>query len=175
MRTTFSRVTASATFCGIGWSSIGAWLFRPNEFLIESLSSHSVLSLIWILSALRYQARHSLIYVGPTAFGFTDEAESADAEADLMVLLDGRAYLCEVKSSWSALRGADIEGLVDLAKRLRPDVALLAVMETGGKAQDALAKAKADLAAVGIDFEIMTTEDFGDDDNPYLHFELGDE
>src|SRR5260370_8990618 len=35
------------------------WLFRASEFLIESLRDHSVLSIVWALSALRERARHS--------------------------------------------------------------------------------------------------------------------
>ena len=47
------------------------WLFRPNEFLIESLRDRSMLSLIWMLSALCWRSRRSLIFVEPTRLGFT--------------------------------------------------------------------------------------------------------
>src|SRR5439155_23538499 len=99
------------------------WLFRASEFLIESLRDHSVLSLVWALSALRERARHSLIFVEPMWFGFTRESASPNAEADLLVILDGRAMLCEVKSSWHGLRPTHITDFVALARRLRPDIA----------------------------------------------------
>jgi hypothetical protein len=105
------------------------WLFRPNEFLVESLRDHSVLSLVWVLSALCKRSLRSLIFVEPMWFGFTGESVSPDAEADLLVILDGQAMLCEVKSSWHGLRPAHIADFVALAPRLRPDIALLAVME----------------------------------------------
>ncbi|MFG1420514.1 hypothetical protein [Roseixanthobacter liquoris] len=131
------------------------WLFRPNEFLIESLRDHSVLSLVWVLTVLLERSRSSFIYTGPTWFGFRPDSEEPDAEADLLVLSDGQAILCEVKSSWHSLRGSDIRDLVNLAKRLRPDLALLAVMESGAGPQAELMTAKADLEGVGIGFELL--------------------
>lgn len=146
------------------------WLFRASEFLIESLRDHSVLSLVWALSALRERARHSLIFVEPMWFGFTREAASPDAEADLLVILDGRAMLCEVKSSWHGLRLAHITDFVALARRLRPDVAMLAVMEAGpGPATD-VAEARAQLVAEQIEFELLTLDAYSPRDDPYLDF-----
>ncbi len=147
------------------------WLFRPNEFLIESLRDHSVLSLVWVLSALGERSRHSLIFVEPTWFGFTGESEDPDAEADLLVILDGQAMFCEVKSSWRSLRHAHIAEFVALASRLRPDIALLAVMEVGpGPAAD-LAAAREQLAAEGIRFELLTLGECKPEDDPYLLFD----
>jgi hypothetical protein len=123
------------------------WLFRANEFLIESLRDHSVLSLVWVLSALRARARHSLIFIEPTWFGFSRDSASPDAEADLLVILDGRAMLCEVKSSWRSLRSAHITDFVALARRLRPDIAVLAVMEAGRGPATVLAEAQTQLLA----------------------------
>jgi hypothetical protein len=67
------------------------WLFRPNEFFIGSLRDHSVLSLLWVLSALRERARQSLIFIGPTSLGFSGQSQNSDAEVDLLALVDGQA------------------------------------------------------------------------------------
>ena len=144
------------------------WLFRPNEFLIESLRDHSVLSLIWVLSALRSRARRSLIFAEPTWFGFSSKSDEPDAEADLLALVDGRALFCEVKSSWRGLRTVDIENFVELSRRLRSNVALLAVMETGTGPVDALATARAQLTSEGIEFELLTPNEFMVNDDPIL-------
>ena len=144
------------------------WLFRPNEFLIESLRDHSILSLIWLLSALCERARRSFIFVEPTWFGFTESSETPDAEADLLVLLDGQAILCEVKSSWHSLRLSDIDDLVALSIRLRPDIALLAIMESGTGPVTKLDEARAQLAAQGIKLEVLTPESYAVRDDPYL-------
>lgn len=149
-----------------------SWLFRPNEFLIESLRDHSVLSLVWALLALSMRSRRSLIFVEPTQFGFSPESEDPDAEADLLVLLDGKAILCEVKASWRTLRPTHIVDLVALARRLRPDTALLAVMESRPPELAAdIAVATAQLAAEGIEFELLTLSAFKPPDDSYLHFE----
>lgn len=144
------------------------WLFRANEFLIESLRDHSVLSLVWTLSALRNRAHRSFAFVEPTWFGFDERAETADAEADLLVLIDGQAFLCEVKSSWHSLRLSDVDDLVALAMRLRPDTALLAVMEAGTEHAAKLGEARARLAEAGIKFELLTLDGNSIHDDPYL-------
>lgn len=147
------------------------WLFRPSEFLIESLRDHSVLSLIWVLSALRREARSSFIFVEPTWFGFSGQHERPDAEADLLFLLDGRAVLCEAKSSWTSLRQSDVEQFVELSVRLRPDIALLAVMEVGPARTIDAAAVKNRLAGHGIEFRVLTPERFSVQDDPYLSFD----
>ena len=81
---------------------------------------------------------------------------------------DGRAIFCEVKSSWHTLRLPDISDFVDLAKRLRPDVALLAVMEEGTGPHAELTAATAELAAVGIALELLTPGRDEHRDDPYL-------
>jgi len=142
-----------------------------SQFLIKSLRDHSVLSLIWVLSALTMRSRRSLIFAEPTRFGFAPESVASDAEADPVVLLDGQATLCEIKSSWHSLRLAHIEDFVALASRLRPDIALLAVMEAGpGSAAD-LAAAEAQLAAEGIKFELLMPREYMSADDPYLDFD----
>jgi hypothetical protein len=146
------------------------WLFRASEFLIESLRDHSVLSLVWALSALRERSRHSLIFVEPMCFGFTRESASPDAEADLLIILDGQAMLCEVKSSWHGLRPAHITDLVALARRLRPDIAMLAVMEAGPGPAAVLAEARAHLATEQIGFELLTLDSYMPRDDSYLDF-----
>lgn len=150
------------------------WLFRPNEFLIESLRDHSVLSLVWALSALRQKADRSFIFVKPTWLGLTekttppDAEEEPDAEADLLVLRDGQALLCEIKSSWRSLRASDIEELVKLALKLRPDVAVLGVMETGTGPVDKLKGAELHLAKEGIKFELLQPTEHHFNDDVYL-------
>jgi hypothetical protein len=67
------------------------------------------------------------------------------------------------------LRANHIADLVELAKRLRPDVALLAVMENDEQLAAELAVARADLAEVGIEFELLTLRQSSLEDDPYLH------
>jgi hypothetical protein len=143
------------------------WLFRANEFLIESLRDHSVLSLIWVLGALSDRARRSFVFVEPTCFGFTQDETNPSAEIDLMAIVDGTTLLCEVKSSWR-FRPAEITDFVALAVRLRPDVALLAVMDQDAGPAALLDAARASLEPHGIKFEVLTPNEVRSRDDVIL-------
>lgn len=144
------------------------WYFRPNEFLIDSLRSHSVLSLVWVMSALQERARSSFICLGPTCFGYSQDYENPDAEADLLAIVDGETVLCEVKSAWRSLRIVHVEDFVRLAKRLRPDRAILAVMEEGKRLDDEIHRAESDLKEDGIQFELLTPARYRVQADPFL-------
>lgn len=159
--------------CAICRHSINApiafdWLFRPSTFLIEALRDHSALSLLWALAAIRDRGHNAFSYTGPTWFWYEDRDVGPDAEADLLVVIDGSTIVAEVKSSWTGLRKADIAALGEIAKRLRPDVALLAVMDTGQQHVDALRELHENLAATGVVLEIMTLDTHPLHDDPYL-------
>jgi hypothetical protein len=146
-----------------------AWHFRANEFLVDSLRLHSTLSVIWLLAALQAKARNSFLFLGPTAFGFDPDADTPDAEADLLAMVDGQAVLCEVKSTWTSVRASHISDLVALAKRIRPDSAVFAVMEEGGsRFATALQQAGRQLSESGIKLEIITPANYSVSDDPML-------
>lgn len=148
-----------------------SWLFRPSEFLIESLRDHSVLSLVWVLSIMSNKmACNSLIFAEPSWFNFAPDAPSPNAEADLLAVVDGKAVVCEVKSSWTSLRSSHVADFVNLTKKLRPDVAILAVMDRGVGPVSELETAKSTLAAEGIKFEWWTLDKFDLEDEPEFRF-----
>jgi hypothetical protein len=101
------------------------------------------------------------------AFLWTPSKRS-DAEADLLVVMDGQAVLCEVKASWRSLRQAHVVDFVSLARRLRPDIAMLAVMETGAGPAAQLDQARRQLTDDGIKFELLTPDQYSAQDDPYL-------
>jgi hypothetical protein len=142
------------------------WHFQANEFLIESLRSHSVLSLLWVLSALSGRARTSFFYLEPTCFGFERSREKCDAEADLLALVDGQTFFCEIKSSWRSLRANDLITFVKLAKRLRPNKAMLAVMESGHGFEAEIDATRLELEDAQITFELLTPDKHSVDASP---------
>jgi hypothetical protein len=83
-------------------------------------------------------------------------------------VLDGKAMLCEVKASRRSLRPPDITVFVALARRLRPDIALLAVMERDFGLSVDLERARSQLASEGIELEILTLDAYELEDSPYL-------
>ncbi|WP_057919672.1 hypothetical protein [Lysobacter antibioticus] len=84
----------------------------------------ALLSLILALALLRQQASRSFMYAGPTIFGYSPDRTAPDSEADILAIVDGLAYACEVKSSWHSLGRQDIASFEALAKKLRPDIAM---------------------------------------------------
>ena len=87
------------------------------------------------------------------------------------MLVDGKAMLCEVKSSWRGLRSSDLSDLVTLAGRLRPDVALLGIMEAGSGPTSELDAARGQLSVLGIEFEVVTLDARNREAGPYLHYD----
>lgn len=144
------------------------WLFRPNEFLIEGLRDHSVLSILWVLGTFCDRARSSLIYGASSKLWFDKDEDGPDAEVDILMSCDGLTYVAEVKSSWASLRTSDIDDLAALALRLRANVALLAVMDTGENLKGKIDEARAELSAAGIRLELLTLDHAPLTDSPYL-------
>jgi hypothetical protein len=105
------------------------WSFRLNGFLQDALRDHGLLALVWCLVELERRARVTFFYLGPHNL-WKDYPEADNTrpshEADLICVVDGRVHLCEAKSS---ARDIALDSLVEVAKRLRPDVVTLAVME----------------------------------------------
>jgi hypothetical protein len=85
--------------------------------------------------------------------------------------VDGRTHLCEVKSSWRDVRPGELDKLAGLALRLRPDVAVLAVMEAGAGPADKIAEVRAQLLAANIALEILTPRPDGEYDDPFLPYD----
>ncbi len=89
-----------------------------------------------------------------------------DNEADLICVVDSKVHLCEVKSSG---REIQIPPLVNVAKRIRPDVVTLAVMEVSSpRLTTRLDSLKEALIGTGITAELMTLRDENFDDRVYL-------
>jgi hypothetical protein len=77
-----------------------------------------------------------------------------DAELDLLLVSDGVVRLVEAKGS---SRGVDIAKTAELAKRLRPDVVTLAVMEVRSTVlMKKLSDLQKELAGSDIDADLMT-------------------
>src|SRR3546814_19266396 len=83
------------------------------------------------------------------------------------MVVDGTSIVAEVKSSWAVMRKSDVTALGDIAKKIRPDVALLAVMDTGKKHREALEALGSELREAGIKLQVMTLDTNPLNDDPY--------
>lgn len=145
------------------------WHFRPNEFLIRSLQQHSVLSVLWTLSAIHHRSMYSFAFRGPCALRNSD-SKTPDHEIDLLVLSDGELIMCEVKTAWRSVQRKDVSDFVALAKRVRPDLAMFAVMENGTKFSADFSSAEIELRDHGVRMELLTPAKYQKSDYPSLPY-----
>ena len=145
------------------------WHFRLNSFITEGFREHGLLASMWCLAKLAEEANASFFYIDPHELYYSEEnvqSRKPDAELDLLVVMDGRVRLCEAKTS---SRRIDLPKLAGLARRLRPDIVTLAVMEPMSNGlQQRLAKLQELVNDSSITVELMTLAEDDIDDSPIL-------
>jgi hypothetical protein len=144
------------------------WQFRMNGFLREALQRHGVGPLLWVLARYHRTFRStSLWFEGPLNI-YADlnshHQRQPTGDVDLTIVMDGKVTMCEAKAS---ARGLDKpQKTAELFANLRPDIALLAVMEApSAPLQAKFDEFSAALAGTGIEPKLWTldeTEDFED-------------
>jgi hypothetical protein len=132
-----------------------------NEFIREALRQHGILPVFWALSRLRSFNEKSFFFEGPLDI-FIDrvpeEASGPSTDLDLVVVVDGRVNMCEVKQSARQLTKA--RKFSDTMRRLRPDVGVIAVMEREtAEIRAAFNRFADDLGGTGIDASLLTLRD----------------
>ena len=166
------RPELTCAICGTGKPAPvdEPWSFRLNGFLQDAMREHGLLALVWCLATLEARARSTFSYLGPhdlwKNYPETQSSTRRDNEADLICVVDGRVHLCEAKSSG---RDIIIASLADVAKRLRPDVVTLAVMEPPSRRLAAkLDELKGAVDDTSIEVELITLHDRPDSDDAFL-------
>jgi len=146
-----------------------SWHFRLNRFILEGLREHGLLPTIWCLAKCAESAKASFFYLDPHELFFTRESVEAgksDAELDLLVVSDGVVRLVEAKASE---RGINVAKSAELAKRLRPDMVTLAILEAPSPGLGAkLEELRRQLAGSDIAANVMTLDPDDVDDSPSL-------
>lgn len=146
-----------------------SWQFQLDGFILSGMREHGLLSCLWSLVKLNSRAQSSFYFCESKQL-FYDRAayekNRPNAEVDLIAVVDGLVYLCEVKSS---PKGFNVEKFIKIAERVRPDVALLAVMGVSTpKLDEDFRVAKEHLATVDIDAELMIQQSEDIRNDPYL-------
>ncbi len=145
------------------------WHFRLSGFVLEGLRDHGLLPLIWYLAKCARLANVSFFFLEPQEMFFTEASvgnNKPDTECDLLIVADGITHLCEAKSSGQNI---DIPKLVEQARRIRPDIVTLAIMEPESIAlRNRLDELRQQLVGTGIDAELITLEDQDIDQSPRL-------
>ncbi len=145
------------------------WHFRLNNFVRDGMREHGLLAHIWCLARLEGTAKVSFFFLEPHELFWSDESadrEQPDSELDLLAVSDGVVRLCEIKTS---NKGIDIKKFAELAVRLRPDIATLAVMEPKSAALEKIHQTLTQLLeGTGIAAELITLNPGDIDDGPNL-------
>lgn len=135
------------------------WAFRLDGFVREGLANHGLLPVVWCVSELRERAKTSFFFLPSALLYFeakSEENRRPDAEVDLIAVADGQTYLCEVKSSARSFGQSESLKFIKLAKRFRPDVAMLAVMcAPDSSLQTRFRAIASELQGAGIEAELM--------------------
>jgi hypothetical protein len=146
-----------------------SWHFRINEFVLEGLREHGLLPAIWCLAKCAEHANASFFYLGAHELFFTKESAhkgKTDAEFDLLIVSDCIVRLVEAKASG---QGIEIVKTAELAKRLRPDLVTLAVMEARSPAlTQKLSELQQQLAGADIAADLMTLDPGDIEESPTL-------
>ncbi len=86
-----------------------------------------------------------------------------DTDIDLICVADGVVRMCEVKQSARQLEARQTNKFGELMKRLRPDIAIMAVMEpANAEIRKAFTSFSDQLAGAGIQAELVTFDKDGD-------------
>lgn len=149
----------------------GSWNFRLNGFLREALRRHGVGPLFWALSKFRNMTSPTYWFEGPLGIYFDKESVEAgerDTDIDLTIVSGEQVRMCEVKQSARGFR--EPEKYAAHFRRLRPDIATIAIMEPmSDKIAAAFAKFEAELVGDNIKAELLTFDPENDiEDRGYL-------
>lgn len=135
-----------------------SWQFRLNGFLREALQRYGIGPLFWVLSRFQHRNANSFWFEGPLDIFFDQTAADygqAETDIDLTMIDNGVVRMCEVKQSERAFR--DPVRLAQTMARLRPDIAVIAVMEPDSPALHAkFVSFSAALAGSGVKPELLT-------------------
>jgi hypothetical protein len=106
------------------------WQFRLNGFVRDALQRHGIGPLFWVLGRCQQKFREGFWFEGPLNI-FLDQAGydrgTTATDIDLTIVHQDKVTMCEAKQSE---RGFVRPGQVaENMSRLRPDIALIAVME----------------------------------------------
>ncbi|WP_339713481.1 hypothetical protein [uncultured Sneathiella sp.] len=131
--------------------------FTLNPHITRAFSSSSGTGpVLWCINELANQARKSFI-LAPTLQ--IDISNGWSTDIDVLASVDGKVNMFEVKSSFSGVTEKEIEQLINLAKRFRPDIAGFAIKqpeENNTITQANISLLKGKLAELDVEFILMT-------------------
>lgn len=136
--------------------------FRLNPFVATAFSSSSAQAAVaWVLNRLANRASWSFMF-SPALNVYKVGEPNPFTDLDVLAAIDGELFLLEVKRGFAGVNEREVETLVEVATRLRPDVAGFAVQRPRAECplnQEALEQIERRLAAVDVEFQLWTSDD----------------
>ncbi|MEQ9317452.1 MAG: hypothetical protein RLN72_16505 [Henriciella sp.] len=148
------------------------WEFRLNPFLLECFGEQGIEAVIWALGIVYNRAETSLMFREPTDLWLENsENPRPDTDIDLSAVIDGRFFAIEVKSSKRLFSVPRRRQFAELARKLQPDVAVAAVMDsfTLEQRRNIESELRALVANDEIEIQFWTLSEFELRDTPHLN------
>lgn len=115
------------------------WYYKLNDFVYRTLKKQCGGPVLWALGSLQLSSSTGSFWYLPEVSCYEQwDNPSGQREVDILAMLDGLFYVCEVKRS-ASLFYKDPDGpkkFAAVVNRLRPDVALLAFERYCGDGDD---------------------------------------
>lgn len=117
------------------------WRYELSEFVHRSLQTHFGLPVLWTLGALQDRMGSGSFWYLPEVDLFESDDSNDKNEIDILCMLAGEFVAVEVKqSATSFLNDSEaLDKFVEVAKKLRPDVAMLSFQQYCPENEDSAA------------------------------------
>jgi hypothetical protein len=143
------------------------WQFRLNGFIRDALQRHGTGPLFWVLGRCQKTFRDSFWFEGPLNIFFDHDAfaqRRVTTDIDLTIVHKGKVIMCEAKQSERVF--TDPGRVAENMAKLRPDVALIAVMGPPSPVLDAkFAEFSRALEGTGVEPRLWTLDEENDISN----------
>jgi hypothetical protein len=99
-----------------------SWTFKINELIVNSFTYHGVFPVIWCINELYHRSKNLIYY--PSTKLYREDA--SEAEVDLILLMDNKLAVCEVKTNIDEFNQSEIEKIKKVAMEIEADKIVLA-------------------------------------------------
>ncbi|MEM9086002.1 MAG: hypothetical protein AAGB23_08770 [Pseudomonadota bacterium] len=150
----------SCPVCGhtLNASADSEWSYRLSDFLRAAIKDHGILATVWCLHVLQRRSDQSFFFLPSTNLHLAPQLDGRsppDAEIDLLAVVDGEVILCEVKSS-PRVSSREMSAFAAIANKIRPDIAMVAILDCEPKKLRAFETALSSLLDDGIACEVIS-------------------
>jgi hypothetical protein len=138
------------------------WSFMVDDYVVRGMVDHGLRGVVWALGKLAGYQRFSFAFAPPIElFTSTAGGDKTHGDLDLACIIDGKLCIGEVKESQYDLTETLSDELINLARKLRPDIVVLACPDFAAtdRIRAQAQRIKAGVFNLGIDVSIIVGDD----------------